>query len=303
MVNIIYPPSRPQSVGEVLDSAFRIYSTTLLRCLPYSFASVIVGQLLSLYDVLHRPAAKAAALQAAAAHPARGAGWVVLALLVTVASMMFANAVFLRQYALSTGRAASMAEELSRGLRRVPGVLLMGILVALALLATMIPVVAVLAATGAFAAITHPAGFSGSQIWSVIAVVLVVAAAASWVAIKWVCAMPVYLLTDRGPIDSMSHSWRLTAGNFWRLSIIYTVGVILLIVFYVLSIMVGTMVALWLGRGDVVLLMAVSTAVVALLAALFSPFYHALVLAVFGDLSVRREGADLALRISATAIQ
>jgi len=303
MGNIIYPPSRPQSVGEVLDSAFRIYGTTLLKCLPYSFASVIVGQLLSLYDVLHRPAASGAALPAAAVHSAHGAVWVVLALLVTVASMMFANAVFLRQYALSTGRAASMPEELSRSLRRVPGVLLMGILIALALLATMIPVVLVLAATGAFAAITHPAGLSGSQIWSMLAVVVVVATAASWVVIKWVCAMPVYLLTDRGPIDSMSHSWRLTAGNFWRLSIIYAVGVILLIVFYLLASIVGGMVALWLGRGDVVLWVAVSTAVVALLAALFTPFYHALVLAVFGDLSVRREGADLALRISATAIQ
>jgi membrane-anchored glycerophosphoryl diester phosphodiesterase (GDPDase) len=303
MGNIIYPPSRPQSVGEVLDSAFRIYSTTLLKCLPYSFASVIVGQLLSLYDVLHRPAATAAALPAAAVHPAHGLTWGVLALLVTVASMMFANAVFLRQYALSTGRAPSMTGELSRSLRRVPGVLLMGILIALALLATMIPVVLVLAATGAFAAITHPAGLSGSQVWSMLAVVLVVATAASWVIIKWVCAMPVYLLTDRGPIDSMSHSWRLTAGNFWRLSIIYTVGVILLIVFYLLASIVGGMVALWLGRGDVVLWVAVSTAVVALLAALFTPFYHALVLAVFGDLSVRREGADLALRISATAIQ
>jgi membrane-anchored glycerophosphoryl diester phosphodiesterase (GDPDase) len=303
MGNIIYPPSRPQSVGEVLDSAFRIYSTTLLKCLPYSFASVIVGQLLSLYDVLHRPAASAAALPAAAVHPAHGLTWGVLALLVTVASMMFANAVFLRQYALSTGRAPSMTAELSRSLRRVPGVLLMGILIALALLATMIPVVLMLAATGAFAAITHPAGLSGSQVWSMLAVVLVVATAASWVIIKWVCAMPVYLLTDRGAIDSMSHSWRLTAGNFWRLSIIYTVGVTLLIVFYLLASIVGGMVALWLGRGDVVLWVAVSTAVVALLAALFTPFYHALVLAVFGDLSVRREGADLALRISATAIQ
>jgi membrane-anchored glycerophosphoryl diester phosphodiesterase (GDPDase) len=303
MGNIIYPPSRPQSVGEVLDSAFRIYSTTLLKCLPYSFASVIVGQLLSLYDVLHRPAATAAALPAAAVHPAHGLTWGVLALLVTVASMMFANAVFLRQYALSTGRAPSMTAELSRSLRRVPGVLLMGILIALALLATMIPVVLMLAATGAFAAITHPAGLSGSQVWSMLAVVLVVATAASWVIIKWVCAMPVYLLTDRGAIDSMSHSWRLTAGNFWRLSIIYTVGVTLLIVFYLLASIVGGMVALWLGRGDVVLWVAVSTAVVALLAALFTPFYHALVLAVFGDLSVRREGADLALRISATAIQ
>src|SRR5262249_19755035 len=240
MGNIIYPPSRPQSVGEVLDSAFRIYSTTLLKVLPYSFASVIVGQLLSLYDVLHRPAAPAAA----AVQPAHGPVWGVLALLVAVASMMFANAVFLRQYALSTGRPASMAQELSRSLRRVPGVLLMGILIALALLATMIPVVLVLGATRAVAAMTHPAALSSSQIWSLIAVVLVVATAASWVVIKWVCAMPVYLLTDRGPIDSMSHSWRLTAGNFWRLSIIYAVGVILLIVFYLLASIVGGMVAL-----------------------------------------------------------
>ena len=79
MGNIIYPPSRPQSVGEVLDSAFRIYGTTLLKCLPYSFASVIVGQLLSLYDVLHRPAATGAALPAAAVHSAHGAVWAVLA--------------------------------------------------------------------------------------------------------------------------------------------------------------------------------------------------------------------------------
>jgi len=300
MGNIIYPPSRPQSVGEVLDSAFRIYSTTLLKCLPYSFASVIVGQLLSLYDILHRPAA--APLAAAAVQPAHGPVWGLLALLVAAASMMFTNAVFLRQYALSTGRVTSMPEELSKSLRRVPGVFLMGILIALALLATIIPVAVVLGATGAFAAITHPAGLSASQIWSMIAVVSVVATAVSWVIIKWICAMPVYLLTERGPIESMSHSWKLTAGNFWRLSIIYAVGVVLLIVFYVLASIVGGMVALWLGRGDVFLWLAVLTTVIALLAALFTPFYHALILAVFGDLSVRREGADLAVRISATAI-
>jgi membrane-anchored glycerophosphoryl diester phosphodiesterase (GDPDase) len=300
MGNVIYPPSRPQSVGEVLDSAFRIYSTTLLKCLPYSFASVIVGQILSLYDVLHRPAA--APLAAAAVPPAHGPVWGLLALLVAAASMMFANAVFLRQYALSTGRVTSMREELSKSLRRVPGVFLMGILIALALLATIIPVAVVLGATGAFAAITHPAGLSASQIWSMIAVVSVVAIAVSWVVIKWICAMPVYLLTERGPIESMSHSWKLTAGNFWRLSIIYAVGVVLLIVFYVLASIVGGMVALWLGRGDVFLWLAVLTTVIALLAALFTPFYHALILAVFGDLSVRREGADLAVRISATAI-
>src|SRR2546430_4501110 len=51
MPNILYPPPRPQSVGEILDSAFRIFGVTLLRCLPYSFLGVIVGHLTTFYDL------------------------------------------------------------------------------------------------------------------------------------------------------------------------------------------------------------------------------------------------------------
>jgi membrane associated rhomboid family serine protease len=100
----------------------------------------------------------------------------------------------------------------------------------------------------------------------------------------------------------MSHSWQLTRGNFWRLSIIYSVGVVLLLVFYALASVAGGVVALFVGRGDLVVFLAVSSVVIALLAALFTPFYHALILAVFGDLAARREGADLAQRISAPAV-
>src|SRR5215469_14562616 len=115
MGNILYPPSRPQSVGEVLDSAFRIYSATLLRCLPYSFASVILGQLLSLYDVLHRHGTGAAALRAVQMDRVSSPLWWGLLLLVIVGSTMFANAVFLRQYTLASGHAASMRAELGTG--------------------------------------------------------------------------------------------------------------------------------------------------------------------------------------------
>src|SRR5262249_40833928 len=146
-------------------------------------------------------------------------------------------------------------------------------------------------------------GAGASQAWLVIGLVLAMLLAASWVLIRWVCSVPIYLLSERGPVASMSHSWELTRGNFCRLSVIYTVGVVLLLVFYFLASIVGGMAALWLGRGDVLVVMAVTTAVIALLAALFTPFYHALVLAVFGDLSARREGADLAQRISAPATQ
>ena len=303
MVRLLYPPSRPQSVGEVLDSAFRIYSATLLRCLPYSFASVILGQLLSLYDVLHRHGNGAAALRAVQMDRVASPLWWGLLLLVIVGSTMFANAVFLRQYTLASGRAASMRAELGTGLRRVPGALLIGLIIALAFAVTLIPVVLLLASIGAALGVVRPTVGTSTPIWLGIGIVLAMLIAGSWVAIRWACSVPIYLLTERGAIASMSHSWELTAGNFWRLSIIYSVGAVLLLVFYVLASIAGGIVAMWLGRGDVVLFVAVSSTVLALLAALFTPFYHALILAVFGELSARREGADLAQRISAPAIQ
>jgi hypothetical protein len=303
MAHALYPPSRPQSVGEVLDSAFRIYSATLLRCLPYSFASVILGQLLSLYDVLHRHGHTAAALQAVQIDRLASPVWWGLLLAVIVGSTMFANAVFLRQYALASGGAAAMRDELGTGLRRAPGALLIGVIIALAFALTLIPVVLVLASIGAALGVIHSVAATSTSIGLGIGIVLAMLIAGSWVAIRWACSVPIYLLTERGPLASMSHSWRLTAGNFWRLSIIYSVGAALLLVFYLLATIAGGMVAMWLGRGDVVLWVAVSSTVIALLAALFTPFYHALILAVFGELSARREGADLAQRISAPAIQ
>jgi len=102
-------------------------------------------------------------------------------------------------------------------------------------------------------------------------------------------------------VASMSHSWQLTSGNFWRLSVIYAVGIALIIVLYVLSGVIGAVIALLLARGDVAVITATSAVVVTLLGAVVTPFYSALVLAVFGDVSVRREGADLAQRLSAPA--
>ena len=304
MGNILYPPTRPQSVGEVLDTAFRIYSVTLLKCLPYTFTSVILGQTLSIYDVMHRHGTTAAALQAATAlQRVPGLTWWLLFVILVVIDTMFANAVFLRQYALATGRAASMRAELAKGLRRAPGVLLIGLVIGLAFVATLIPVMLMLAAIGAAVGVYRTAPAPSSQIWFMSGIFVAMLLAGSWVIIRWVCSVPIYLLSERGPIASMSHSWELTTGNLWRLSVIYTVGVVLLLVFYFLASIVGGMAALWLGRGDLVVVMAVTTAVIALLAALFTPFYHALVLAVFGDLSARREGADLAQRISAPATQ
>ena len=97
----------------------------------------------------------------------------------------------------------------------------------------------------------------------------------------------------------MVHSWRLVSGSFWRLAAIYTVGLVLLLVLYTLAGVVSMAVAVPLAHGDLAVMTAITTVMVVILSALGTPFYTALALAVYGDLSVRREGADLAQRISA----
>ena len=50
--------------------------------------------------------------------------------------------------------------------------------------------------------------------------------------------------------------------------------------------------------GDIALFTAVTAAVTVIVGSIVRPFYTALALAVFGDLCVRKEGTDLAARIS-----
>jgi hypothetical protein len=294
MPNILYPPPRPQSVGEILDSAFRIFGATLLKCLPYSFLGVIVSHLTTMYDLATGHPIVPTTLRARQSHDPL---WWTLFVVAVFAAVTLTNAVFLRQYALATGRPAATATELSSAARRVPGILLIGILMSLAVMATFIPLLLV----GSLMSVGSSAPRLPALIWAMVGLGLLALVSASWAVIRWICAGPVYLLTDRGPVASMSHSWQLTAGNFWRLSVIYAVGVVLIIVLYVLSGVVGGVIALLLAHGDVAVITATSAVVVTLLGAVVTPFYSALVLAVFGDVSVRREGADLAQRISAPA--
>jgi len=298
MPRLLYPPSRPLSVGEVLDLTFRIYSMTLLKCLPYSFASVIIGQLLTVYGLV-QPHATGAGRSLQTLQHLRDPLWWSLLILLVMTNVVLTNAVLLRQYALASGRAAAARSELARGLRRMPGLLLVALLMVLAIGASLLPILLVVGAVGTSLGVTRN-GLTGPLLGVLMVIGYVVAA--SWAVIRWVCTGPAYLLSQRGPLQSMVHSWRLTQGNFWRLSAIYGVALILIVVFYVFAGVIGTMAALLLGRGDVTIVMALSQALVALLAALFTPFYHALVLAVFGDLSARREGTDLAQRMAMPAL-
>ncbi|TLY71073.1 MAG: hypothetical protein E6K46_07355 [Gammaproteobacteria bacterium] len=111
----------------------------------------------------------------------------------------------------------------------------------------------------------------------------------------------VLLVTGRGPLASLVHSFRLTSGSFWRLTLIYTVAFVLLMVLYLVSGLLAGLVSVLLAHGDIAVITAATTVFVVILSAVGTPFFWALALAVLGDLSVRKEGADLAQRLSSPA--
>lgn len=278
MPDKLYPPARPQTVGEILDTAFRIFRATLLKCLLFATVSLVAGQLPTIYSLLRgRPIE--------ALFVAHDPLWGLLALAGSVAALTLTGAIVRRQCAIvSGGPSASLGEELTAALRLVPGLFAVSLLFMLAVLACLVPCVL----------------FVGTPVIMGMAFFLLLLPA-SYVAIRLGSAITAYLLTERGVLESLGYSWQLTAGNFWRLSLIYSVGLILMLVFYLLAAAVAAAVAVPFALGDVALITAITAAVAVILGSLVRPFYTALALAVFGDLCVRKEGTDLAERISSPA--
>src|SRR5512146_1238055 len=109
MPSVLYPPQRPQAIGEVLDCAFAIFKVTVLKCLPFGLLAMVTSQLKSIYD-----------LATGRALGARDFGsWLFFALGV-LASIVLWSAVILRQKAILERRESSAAAELASAARALP---------------------------------------------------------------------------------------------------------------------------------------------------------------------------------------
>lgn len=272
----LYPPPRPLTVGEVLDLSFQIYRRTFVKCLLFGALLVVVNWLPNLYAVTHGQTVVQSVVR-----PVVDAGHIAVTLVMLVLAFLFPLAILDRQYKLITGRAPG--GELLRALR---------------LLGRMILVMLLLVGTGvACGLVLIPAFFaSGAARYALFLLLLLPMA---YVYVRMMCAMTVLVVEDAGPAASLARSWELTGGSVLRLSAIYVVALFLLIVMYiVVGALTGFLYAV-IGHGDVALIAAALGVVWVLVGALASPYYSALGLAIYGDLLVRREGADLSQRISA----
>ena len=281
MSTVPYPPQRQLSVGEVLDLTFRIYRVTLAKCLAFATCGVIAGQLAGIYALLKgRTPPRGSSAMGGMLELMQDRTVVALYIVGIVLTVIFYAAVLLRQRAIITD--GTVGGELTAALRRTPALIGLAVLVTLA-----------------GAALFLPAWATGGTLRGLLIIAALVVLSYGVVAIS--CAQTVLLVEDAGPVASLARSWRLTTGSFWRLSIIYTVALIILIALYMVIAAVAGFLAGVLAHGDLAMVTAFAEVIGIVLGALATPFYGALALAVLADLKVRKEGADLAQRISATA--
>ncbi|HEY6824770.1 MAG TPA: hypothetical protein VI195_10040 [Steroidobacteraceae bacterium] len=281
MSTVPYPPQRQLSIGEVLDLSFRIYRATLVRCLLFATCGVIAGELAGIYALIKGGSLpRATGGMAAMLAQLRDPTFVTLYIVGLVLTLLFYAAVLLRERAIITG--GSGDAELAVALRRLPA--LIGLLVLVAL---------------GFCMSFVPAAVTGGALRALLISVAAIALCYAVVAIS--CAQTILLIDEEGPASSLARSWRLTSGSFWRLSLIYSVALIILLALYAVIGAVAGFLAAAFAHGDVAMVTAFAQVIGIILGALATPFYAALALAVLADLKVRKEGTDLAQRISATA--
>lgn len=259
-------PEQPQTIGGVLDTTFQLYKKSIGKVWLLCLIGAIGGALPSLYMAMTGAGTPSnpTAVLAMIGSP----GWWGMYVIAMLLSLWTMAACYRMQEAIGTDSPMTLAGALTSSASRLPilflTMILFGIAVTVGMLLLVIP-----------------------------GLILMV---------SLLLCFTLVVLEDKGPVDSLTGSHRLIWGNWWRTTAILTVGFAIAIVLYVaIGLVIGIVIPIvGIGSTNPLLFGMITGLVVGVLAALLlTPFYIALLLAVYWDLKLRKEGGDLAARVGA----
>jgi hypothetical protein len=266
-------PTVPRSIGGVLDDTLQLYKAAFSSCL---LTTVIVSLLiigLGLYKLAQVPVAQTGSpvLQIFAQLAATSPGYQLASILVGLVQLLLTGMLVVIITAISKGEAADFGEAFRIASRRYPALLGASIL-------------AGLAAVVGFVLLVIPGIYVLNRLQ----------------------LFMVPLVTEsKGPGESLSTSWRLVGGHWWRTaSLVFVMVVMVYILGLVLIAIVGAIAVAIVGAPANILqgfdkfgvLGVVSGAVVSLFT---RPLMIAVLVAMYQDLLLRKGGGDLEARIGA----
>jgi hypothetical protein len=299
-------PNAPRSIGGVLDDGLKLWLESLSKTWPLAliaqllYAIPLIMLRIQLKDLPIVPSSNA--LTAANAANAQlflaifKSPVLILAYLVTILiAVACYTAIVTRIEGVSTNSAPSLRDSLAAGFRLLPRVLLQ-------LLVFILSGIVIGVAVAIFGGIAA-AGFGGakSSLLPIMSVVLMFVFLFFMLGRIFLLFIAL-VVDDAGAIASIKVSWTLTRGNWWRCSTILVVLVIIGIVFTLVIAFANGLVLVSLGAASVAA--TVLTQLVGVVSnAFLGSLYPAVLIAIFHDLKLRKEGGDLAGRVNALAAQ
>jgi hypothetical protein len=274
-------PDGPQSIGQVLDTGFRVFKVSLVRCLPFGAMAMIAGQLPNIYSL--------ATGELVGVYLSANPVTLVLAFLGSVLTVYLSAVMLIRQREIAQGRRQPTRVELAQGLRRLP--VLLGVVAISVVVLAVVP--AGLWATGTLisTAIRTP----------LMAILGLIGVVALWLLPGLAMAIVVAVLSGSGVLASLRKGIKLVIGSWWRTMITFAVWGVLLVVFNFVVVVLILMALPLIGATDIVTLTAGTPVVLVALRAVGLPFLVAILLAVHGELQARKQGVDLQRRVAGVA--
>jgi hypothetical protein len=267
-------PTAPSSIGGVLDQAFRLYGKSVFPCMPIVLVTVLITIVPTIL-LSHNLQSLAASNPQAVLDMARSPNVLLVYLVMVAIGCVTYGALFAKINAIAHDEPLSIGGAFAIGLKRAPFSFLVGVLfvmmVAIGCVLLLIP---------------------GIYLWGLFQLAFV-----------------VVVVERAGVFTSFGTSARLVSGNWWRASVIMFVAfVVMVVLFMVIALIAGIIAGIFGARaiagaaaanpaGVLSTFQLIQQIVSAILDLFIMSFFPSVLLAVYYDLKLRKEGGDLAARV------
>ena len=293
-------PSAPLTIGGVLDDWLRLFRASFAACWTIALLAAIAGAVVQLSVTPMLPTRGMPAVQYyARIFSALSAPQTFLSdIALWVITLLVYGALLSQQAALIRGEdTVPFADALGKGLRKLPQMVLGFVLILLIIMAICIP-----AAIGALVMFALHRSLISILLLTI--GVIISALLAIYISLRLHLWMAAMFSENRGAAAALKRSWQLVKSHWWRVTgIAFVAGIVIWILSLAVGGIVGVIVGLMGVRGTTPELLIhriqLIGAVGAVARLLTMPLLTAVWLAIYHDLKLRREGADLAERTEA----
>ncbi len=251
------PLKEPASLSHVLDNGFRLFGAAFTRI----WALALLGALVPF--LLFFPIGFFGASFGNQLGPALAILIIPMAILAVAISIGCMGAIIARLDAIAQGQELGFGAALKLGVRRSPilfaSLLLYMLAISLGMLLLIIP--------------------------------------GLYLMISLMLCTYLIMVEKSGPIEALKRSYRLVQGNWWRTMAALMVPTVLMMTVMGLAQMLVVMVSIPFGEEAVAMTMLISQGVNIIVQVIATPLIYAMVLALYYDLRLRKEGDDLEARI------